>query len=276
MRGKHVSVPMETLVQQAEKLVLAGTKELLVIAQDSTYYGLDIYGKRVLPDLLKRLSDVKGLEWIRLHYAFPSGFPLEVLDVMRERDNICNYLDMPLQHVSDNMLKSMRRGTTKEKTHQLVQTIREKVPGITLRTTLIAGYPGETAKDHEEMAQWVEETKFDRLGVFTYSHEEQTHAFGLKDNVPAAKKKSRAEAIMNIQQKISASLNEAKVGSVQKVLIDRIEGEYFIGRTEADSPEVDNEVLIEIKSHPTVKPGNFYTTKIESAEDYDLFGSVVS
>lgn len=276
MRGKHVSVPMETLVQQAEKLVLAGTKELLVIAQDSTYYGLDIYGKRVLPDLLKRLSDVKGLEWIRLHYAFPSGFPLEVLDVMRERDNICNYLDMPLQHVSDNMLKSMRRGTTKEKTHQLVQTIREKVPGITLRTTLIAGYPGETAKDHEEMAQWVQETRFDRLGVFTYSHEEQTHAYGLKDNVPAARKKSRAEAIMNIQQKISAELNDAKIGSVQKVLVDRAEGEYFIGRTEADSPEVDNEVLIEIKSHPMVKPGNFYSTKIESAEDYDLFGSVVS
>jgi ribosomal protein S12 methylthiotransferase len=274
MRGKHISVPMETLLEQANKLVLAGTKELLVIAQDSTYYGLDIYGKRVLSDLLKRLSDVKGLEWIRLHYAFPSGFPLDILEVMKERENICNYLDMPLQHVSDNMLKSMRRGTTKEKTRELVQTIRDKVPGITLRTTLIAGYPGESAKDHEEMARWVEETRFDRLGVFTYSHEEQTHAYGLKDNVPTAKKKTRAEAIMNIQQKISAELNEAKVGSIQKVLVDRIEGEYFIGRTEADSPEVDNEVLIEIKSHPQVKAGNFYDVKIISAEDYDLFGTL--
>lgn len=275
MRGKHISVPMETLLAQAGKLAAAGTKELLVIAQDSTYYGLDIYGKRVLADLLRKLSDIQGLEWIRLHYAFPSGFPLDILEVINERPNICKYLDMPLQHVSDNMLKSMRRGTTKEKTRQLVETIREKVPGITLRTTLIAGYPGETAQDHKEMAQWVEETRFDRLGVFTYSHEEQTHAFGLKDNVPAAKKKERAEAIMNIQQKISAELNEQKVGSIQKVLVDRIEGDYFIGRTEADSPEVDNEVLIEARNHPNVKPGNFYQVKINSAEDFDLYGSVV-
>lgn len=274
MRGKHVSVPMEELVQNAKNLVKNGTKELLIIAQDSTYYGLDIYKDRKLAELLLRLSDINGLEWIRLHYAFPSGFPLDVLDVMRERENICKYLDMPLQHISDNMLKSMRRGTTKQKTIDLVNTIRDKVPGIALRTTLIAGYPGETEKDFEEMQQWVEDTRFDRLGIFTYSHEENTHAYTLKDDVPFEIKQQRAQRIMEIQQGISFELNQQKIGKEFKVLIDRKEGNYFIGRTEFDSPEVDNEVLVDAREH-YLRIGDFAQIKIKEAEEFDLYGEPV-
>jgi ribosomal protein S12 methylthiotransferase len=274
MRGAHVSVPMEKLVEQAKNLSKNGTKELMLIAQDLTYYGLDLYKKRNLAELLEKLSDVEGIEWIRLHYAFPSGFPMDALDVMNGRSNICNYLDMPLQHITDNMLKSMRRGTTKQKTIDLVNSIRDKVPGIAIRTTLIAGYPGETEKDHEEMLEWVEQTRFDRLGIFAYSHEENTHAFKLDDDVPEEVKQERAEAVMALQQGISLELNRQKVGKTFKVLFDRKEGEYFIGRTEFDSPEVDNEVLVSAKSQ-YVRVGDFANIKITSAEDYDLYGEVV-
>ena len=274
MRGKHVSIPMETLIEQAKKLASQGTKELLLIAQDSTYYGLDIYKDRRLAELMSRLADVQGIEWIRLHYAFPSGFPEDVLDVMRERPNICKYLDMPLQHVSDAMLQSMRRGTTKAKTLQLVERIREKVPGIALRTTLTTGYPGETEADHEEMLRWVEDTRFERLGVFTYSHEENTHAYSLNDDVPAEVKQARAEAVMEVQQGISAQLNQDKVGKTYKVLIDRKEGDYFIGRTEFDSPEVDNEVLVKADSSTYLRIGDFAQVAIEKAEEFDLYGLV--
>ena len=275
MRGKHVSVPKEELIKRAEKLAASGTKELLLIAQDLTYYGLDIYKKRELADLLKRLSDVNGIEWIRLHYAFPGGFPLDVLDVMNERKNVCNYLDIPLQHISDNMLKSMRRGTTKEKTIELIDTIRAKVPGIAIRTTLIAGYPGETEKDHEEMLRWVEETKFDRLGIFTYSHEENTHAFELKDDVSEKLKKKRADAVMKIQQEISFQLNKQKIGNEYQVLFDRKESNYFIGRTEFDSPDVDNEVLVKAEKDTYVRIGDFAKVKINDSSDFDLYGEDV-
>jgi len=273
MRGKHISLPMEELVKQAQHLAKNGTKELLLIAQDSTYYGLDIYKDRKLGELLNRLADVNGIDWIRLHYAFPSGFPMDVLDVMRERENICNYIDMPLQHVSDAMLKSMRRGTTKQKTTDLVNLIRDKVPGIAIRTSLIAGYPGETEKDHEEMLEWVQNSRFERLGVFTYSHEENTHAYSLNDDVPAEVKQERAEAVMDVQQGISASLNQTKVGQTFKVLFDRKEGDYFIGRTEFDSPEVDNEVLVKAKD-AYVRIGDFADVKITHAEEFDLFGNL--
>lgn len=275
MRGKHVSVPKEELIKRAEKLAATGTKELLLIAQDLTYYGLDIYKKRELGDLLKRLSDVNGIEWIRLHYAFPGGFPLDVLDVMNERKNVCNYLDIPLQHISDNMLKSMRRGTTKEKTIELIDTIRAKVPGIAIRTTLIAGYPGETEKDHEEMLRWVEETKFDRLGIFTYSHEENTHAFELKDDVSEKLKKKRADAVMKIQQEISFQLNKQKIGNEYQVLFDRKESNYFIGRTEFDSPDVDNEVLVKAEKDTYVRIGDFAKVKINDSSDFDLYGELI-
>lgn len=275
MRGAHVSKPIEELVKEAKHLAKNGTKELMLIAQDLTYYGLDIYKKRNLSELLKNLSDVEGIEWIRLHYAFPSGFPMDALDVMNERSNICNYLDMPLQHITDNMLKSMRRGTTKQKTIDLVNQMRDKVPGITIRTTLIAGYPGETAKDHNEMLEWVEQTRFDRLGIFSYSHEENTHAYLLKDNVPAKTKQARAEAVMALQQGISFDLNQQKIGKTFKVLFDKKEGDYFIGRTEFDSPEVDNEVLVKADSN-FVRVGDFANVKITSAEDYDLHGEVIS
>lgn len=274
MRGKHISVPMEELVKRAEHLAKNGTKELLVIAQDSTYYGLDIYQKRNLPELLEKLSDVNGIDWIRLHYAFPSGFPMEILKVMREKKNICNYLDIPLQHISDNMLKSMKRGTTKQKTIDLVNKIRDEVPGIAIRTTLIAGYPGETEKDHEEMMEWVSESKFDRLGIFTYSHEENTGAFKLEDDVPQEIKQERANAVMEIQREISFDLNQKKIGKTFKVLVDRKEGDYFYGRTEFDSPEVDNEVLIDAKKD-FVRVGDFATVKISSAEEYDLLADVI-
>ncbi|EOR94345.1 Ribosomal protein S12p Asp88 methylthiotransferase [Arcticibacter svalbardensis MN12-7] len=274
MRGKHVSKPIEELVNEAKLLVRNGTKELILIAQDLTYYGLDIYGKRNLDELLRHLSDVNGVEWIRLQYAYPSGFPMEILDVMNERDNICKYLDMPLQHISDSMLKSMRRGITKQKTLDLVSAIRNKVPEIALRTTLICGYPGETEADFNEMKDWVQETRFDRLGCFTYSHEEKTHAHVLIDDVPAELKEQRVEEIMNIQQEISLEKNEDKVGKTFKVLVDKKEGEYFVGRTEFDSPEVDNEVLLHAETnYATV--GSFVQVKIERADDFDLYGSIV-
>ncbi|MFM1999443.1 MAG: ribosomal protein methylthiotransferase RimO [Bacteroidota bacterium] len=274
MRGKHVSTPMENLVTSAKNLVKNGTKELILIAQDLTYYGLDIYKDRKLADLLKNLSDIEGLDWIRLQYAYPSGFPMDVLEVMNERDNICKYLDMPLQHASSNMLKAMRRGITREKTTELIHTIREKVPGIAMRTTLITGYPGETVDDFNQMQEWVQEMRFDRLGVFTYSHEENTHAYNVPDDVPQRTKTKRANTIMEIQSEISLELNEEKVGKEFKVLIDRVEGDHFIGRTEFDSPEVDNEVLID-KADTYVRIGDFVNVKINSAEHYDLFGSVV-
>jgi len=274
MRGKHVSKPIEDLVREAQHLAKNGTKELILIAQDLTYYGLDLYNKRNLDELLRHLSDVNGIEWIRLQYAYPSGFPMEILDVMNERENICNYLDMPLQHISDNMLKSMRRGTTKQKTIDLVNAIRDKVPNIAMRTTLITGYPGETQQDFEEMQQWVEATRFDRLGCFTYSHEEKTHAYSLVDDVPEEVKQERADAIMEIQQGISYEKNQEKVGETYKVLIDKKDGGYFVGRTEFDSPEVDNEVLIDAKKHYATV-GSFVNVKIDSAEDFDLYGQIV-
>jgi ribosomal protein S12 methylthiotransferase len=274
MRGGHVSTPIKQLVDNAKKLAANGTKELILIAQDLTYYGLDLYKDRKLPELLRQLSDVEGIDWIRLQYAYPSGFPMEVLDVMNERSNICKYLDMPLQHATTNMLKAMRRGITREKTDALIQSIREKVPGIALRTTLIAGYPGETKADFEETMEWVEKSKFDRLGVFTYSHEENTHAYNSKDDVPMRTKRKRADAIMELQSSISYENNQRKVGQKMKVLIDRIEGDYYIGRTEFDSPEVDNEVIID-KSKAYLRVGDFADVVIDSAEHYDLFATPV-
>lgn len=274
MRGKHVSRPIEELVTEAKNLVKNGTKELLLIAQDSTYYGIDIYRERKLADLLKHLSDVEGLEWIRLHYAYPSGFPTDILPVMAERENICNYLDIPLQHGSTNVLKLMRRGITREKTEGLIKTIRDVIPDITLRTTLIAGHPGETEADFEEMCTFVENTRFDRLGIFTYSHEDDTHSFSMKDDIPQEVKEERAAEVMAIQEDISTELNQAKIGTIQKVLFDRKEGGYFIGRTEADSPEVDNEVLVSAENQ-YVRIGDFAQIKITSAEAFDLYGEVV-
>ncbi len=270
MRGAHVSRPIEELVAEAESLVAGGTKEIILIAQDLTYYGLDIYKKRRLSALLEALVKVDGLEWIRLHYAFPGGFPLDVLDVMQKEEKICKYLDMPLQHISDKMLASMRRGTTREKTNALIKTIREKVPGIALRTTLIAGFPGETQADFEELKNWVIETRFDRLGIFTYSHEEQTHAYKLNDDVPAATKRRRADKIMEVQQEISRQINTQKIGKTFRVMVDRQEGDFLICRTEHDSPEVDNEVLV--ASEFGLIPGSFANIKITSADDYDLHG----
>jgi ribosomal protein S12 methylthiotransferase len=275
MRGVHVSRPIEELVKEAKTLVNKGTKELILIAQDLTYYGLDIYNDRKLADLLKHLSDVEGLEWIRLQYAYPSQFPMDVLDVMNERSNICKYLDMPLQHISDNMLKSMRRGITKRRTMELVEQIRAKVPNIALRTTMIAGYPGETEQDVAELIEFVEQSKFDRLGVFTYSHEENTHAHTLNDTLTSEEKQSRADRVMEVQQDISLQLNQAKVGQTFKVMIDRKEKDYFIGRTEFDSPEVDNEVLLSAKDQ-YLSVGSFVQAKISKATEFDLYGDVIS
>ncbi|HXP52969.1 MAG TPA: 30S ribosomal protein S12 methylthiotransferase RimO, partial [Bacteroidia bacterium] len=272
MRGNHISVPMEQLVTQAKGLVKQGVKEIMLIAQDLTYYGLDIYSKRNVAELIRKLADVEGLDWIKLHYAFPSGFPMDIIDAMKECPTVCNYLDMPLQHVSDNMLKLMRRGTTKEKSTKLVDAIREKVPGIAMRTTFLVGYPGETEDDFNQLVDWVQEMKFDRLGVFTYSHEENTHAYKAIDDVPAEVKKERAETLMDVQRDISRTLNKKKVGKTVKVLFDRKEGEYFIGRTEHDSPEVDNEVHVKAEGDTYVRIGDFADIKITSAEDYDLFG----
>ncbi|MEO0310502.1 MAG: hypothetical protein RIQ89_159 [Bacteroidota bacterium] len=274
MRGKHQSTPIESLVEQANRLAAKGTKELILIAQDLTYYGLDIYKKRNLSALLNQLQDVSGIEWIRLHYAFPSGFPMDILEVMRKSNKLCNYLDMPLQHISDSMLTSMRRGTTKQKTIDLVNKIRDTVPGIAIRTTLIAGYPGETEDDFHQMKAWVTESKFERLGIFAYSHEEQTHAFKLDDNVPAEVKKSRAEEIMSIQQGISASLNKQKIGSNFKTIIDRKEGNFYIGRTEFDSPEVDNEVLIDATKH-YLRIGDFIEANVYDATEFDLYANPI-
>ncbi len=273
MRGKHVSKPIDELVKEAKFLAKNGTKELILIAQDLTYYGLDLYNKRNLADLMRNLSDVDGIEWIRLQYAYPSGFPMDILDVMNERSNICNYLDMPLQHISDNMLSSMRRGITRQKTIDLVNSIRDKVPNIALRTTLICGYPGETEKDFQEMKEWVSESRFDRLGCFTYSHEEKTHAHLLNDDVPEEVKQERVEEIMNVQQEISFDINQDKVGKTFKVLLDKKEDNYLVGRTEFDSPEVDNEVLIDARIS-YASPGTFVNVKIDRAEDFDLYGQI--
>lgn len=275
MRGNHVSKSIEQLVTEAKGLVKKGTKEILLIAQDSTYYGLDIYGERKLAELLNRLSDVDGLEWIRLHYAFPSQFPMEVLDVMQSKSNICKYIDIPLQHTSDNMLKAMRRGITSARTQEVVDKIREKVPEIAIRTTLIAGHPGETEKDFEDLCKFVEYNRFDRLGIFTYSHEEGTHSGTMIDDVPQEEKERRAAVVMDIQQRISSELNQKKVGKTFKVLFDRKDSGYFVGRTEFDSPEVDNEVLVDAKNN-YIRIGDFAQVKITSAEDFDLYGSVLS
>jgi len=275
MRGKHVDRPIEDLVREAKRLAGMGTKELVLIAQDLTYYGLQHYGERKLADLLRNLSDVDGIEWIRMQYAYPSQFPMEVFDVMNERENICKYLDMPLQHISDNMLKTMRRGISKRRTIELVDQIRQRVPDIALRTTLIAGHPGETDQDFQELYDWVEETRFDRLGIFTYSHEDNTHSYTLEDNVPEEVKQDRADAIMELQQGISVEMNEEKIGNTYKVLFDRKESGYFVGRTQYDSPEVDNEVLVPADSN-YVRLGDFANVKITDASDFDLYGEVVS
>jgi len=274
MRGKHISRPIEELVLEAKNLAKKGTKELLLIAQDSTYYGLDLYKKRNLSELLKHLSDVEGIEWIRLHYAFPTGFPMDALDVMAERSNICNYLDIPLQHGSTNMLKIMRRGTTREKTEELLQTIRAKVPGIAIRTTLIAGHPGETETEFKEMMRFVETSRFDRLGVFAYSHEENTHAYSYTDNVSEETKQERVESVMGLQQGISLELNQAKIGKTYKVLIDRKEGGNFYGRTEFDSPDVDNEVILDA-TNKYLRIGDFVQAKITAASEFDLMAMPV-
>lgn len=275
MRGKHVSRPIEELVKEARSLARNGTKELLLIAQDSTFYGLDIYKKRNLSELLKHLSDVEGIEWIRLHYAFPTGFPTDILEVMAERPNICNYLDMPLQHGSTNMLKAMRRGITREKTEALIHKIREMVPGIALRTTLIVGHPGETERDFEQLTEFVQQSRFERLGIFTYSHEENTHSFTMPDNIPEPVKQERGNHVMELQEKISLEINREKVGKTLKVLIDRVEGGNFIGRTEYDSPEVDNEVIINA-SHNYLRIGDFAAIRINDATEFDLYGVPVS
>jgi len=269
MRGKHISKPMEELVLEAKNLAKKGTKELLLIAQDSTYYGLDIYKKRNLAELLQRLSDVEGIDWIRLHYAFPTGFPMDALDVMAQRPNICKYLDIPLQHGSSRMLQIMRRGTTREKTEALLHTIREKVPGIAIRTTLIAGHPGETGQDFDEMLKFVEQMRFDRLGVFPYSHEDNTHSFSMADDISEEVKQERVDALMELQQGISLELNRAKIGNTYKVLIDRKESGNFIGRTEFDSPEVDNEVLLD-GTKEYMRVGDFIQAKVTSATEFDL------
>ena len=275
MRGKHKSKAIENLVIEASKLAKDGVKELILIAQDLTYYGLDLYGKRRLADLLTELSKVSGIDWIRLHYAFPTGFPEDVLDVIKNTSNICNYIDIPLQHINDEVLKSMRRGTNHQKTDKLLKMFREKVPGIAIRTSLIVGYPGETQEQFDEMKEWVRTTKFDRLGVFTYSHEENTHAHLLVDDVPEEVKHQRAEDIMEVQSQISFDSNQEKIGKTFKVLFDRKEGEYFIGRTEFDSPDVDNEVLV--KAQDTyVRIGDFSQVRVVSADHYDLYGEIVT
>lgn len=274
MRGGHISRPIEELVKEATNLAKNGTRELLLIAQDSTYYGLDLYKKRNLAELLKNLSDVPGIDWIRLHYAFPTGFPLDVLDVMNERENICKYLDIPLQHGSTRMLQLMRRGTTREKTEELLHAMRDRVPGIAIRTTLIAGHPGETEADFDEMMQFVERSRFDRLGVFTYSHEENTHSHSMKDDVPAKVKQQRVDTIMDLQQGISLELNQEKIGNTYKVLVDRKEGGSFVGRTEFDSPEVDNEVIINARAE-YLRIGDFVNARITDATEFDLVAEPV-
>lgn len=275
MRGAHISTPIEDLVTEAEKLAAKGVKELILIAQDITYYGLDLYKKRALADLLRALVKVEGIEWIRIHYAFPTGFPIDVLEVMKTEPKICNYLDIPLQHISDKILTSMKRGTTQEKTTKLLNKFREAVPEMAIRTTLIVGYPGETEEDFQALKEFVKAMRFDRLGCFTYSHEENTTAYELTDDVPEEVKLQRANEIMELQSQISWELNQAKVGKVFRCLIDRKEGNYFVGRTEYDSPDVDNEVLIDAKKH-YVKIGDFTDVKITEAADYDLYGEPIT
>lgn len=274
MRGAHISTPIEALVTEAEKLAAKGVKELILIAQDITYYGLDLYKKRALANLLRALVKVEGIEWIRIHYAFPTGFPMDVIEVMKEEPKICNYLDIPLQHISDPILASMKRGTTQEKTTKLLKKFREAMPEMAIRTTLIVGYPGETQADFEALKSFVKEMRFDRLGCFTYSHEENTTAYELEDDVPEEVKLARANEIMEIQSQISWELNQEKIGKTFRCLIDRKEGNYFVGRTEYDSPDVDNEVLIDAKKH-YVKIGDFVEVKIIDATDYDLYGEPV-
>ncbi|MFC2532204.1 MAG: 30S ribosomal protein S12 methylthiotransferase RimO [Capnocytophaga ochracea] len=271
MRGAHLSTPIEALVTEAEKLAAKGVKELILIAQDITYYGLDLYKKRALADLLRALVKVEGIEWIRIHYAFPTGFPMDVLEVMKTEPKICNYLDIPLQHISDSILASMKRGTTQAKTTKLLKKFHEAIPEMAIRTTLIVGYPGETEEDFQKLKDFVKEMRFDRLGCFTYSHEENTTAYALEDDVPEEVKLARANEIMEIQSQISWELNQEKVGKTFRCLIDRKEGNYFVGRTEYDSPDVDNEVLIDAKKH-YVKIGDFTNVKIIDATDYDLYG----
>tara|TARA_B110000503_G_scaffold143272_1_gene243665 strand:- start:1449 stop:2753 length:1305 start_codon:yes stop_codon:yes gene_type:complete len=274
MRGKHKSKSIEDLVIESKKLAEKGVKELILIAQDLTYYGLDIYKKRNLAELLLELVKIEGIEWIRLHYAFPTGFPMDVLDVMKNEPKVCNYLDIPLQHISDNILKSMRRGTTEKKTNKLLKEIKEAVPNIAIRTTLIVGYPGESQEDFDLLKSWVKQTKFDRLGCFTYSHEENTHAYNLIDDVPEDIKQTRVNEIMEIQSQISWELNQSKIGKEFKVVIDRKSGNYFIGRTEHDSPDVDNEVFINAEKI-YLKIGEYTKVKIDEASDFDLYGSIV-
>ncbi|MDA9985248.1 30S ribosomal protein S12 methylthiotransferase RimO [Flavobacteriaceae bacterium] len=275
MRGKHRSTPIENLVKQAESLAKDGVKELILIAQDLTYYGLDIYKKRNLAELLEALVKVEGIEWIRMHYAFPTGFPMDVLEVMKREPKVCNYLDIPLQHISDSILKSMRRGTTKAKTTALLEDFRAAVPGITLRTSLIVGYPGETAADFEELKAWVKEMRFERLGCFTYSHEENTHAHQLEDDVPEEEKQRRSADIMEVQSQISWELNQAKVGQTYRCIIDRKEGNYFVGRTEMDSPDVDNEVLVDATKF-YLKQGEYVNLTITEAADFDLYAEPIA
>ena len=274
MRGKHISRSIEDLVEEAKKLAAKGVKELMLIAQELTFYGLDIYKKRKLPELLNELSKVEGIEWIRLHYAYPAQFPMEIIDAMAENPKVCNYLDMPLQHASDNVLAAMRRNITNADTRKLIEDIRKRIPGIAIRTTMLVGYPGETEQDFEDLKTFVEEMRFDRLGVFTYSHEENTRAHNVEDDISADLKAERAAELMSVQEQISAELNEKKVGQTFKVLFDRKEGGYFIGRTEFDSPEVDNEVLVDAKSQ-YVRVGDFAHVKITRAEEFDLYGEVI-
>jgi ribosomal protein S12 methylthiotransferase len=271
MRGGHVSTPIENLVTEAEKLASNGVKELILIAQDLTYYGLDLYKKRALADLLRKLVKVEGIEWIRLHYAFPTGFPLDVLDVMRDEPKVCNYLDIPLQHINSELLKSMRRGTSSDKTIDLIKKFRERVPEMAIRTTLIAGYPGETEEQFQELMEFVKNTKFERMGCFTYSHEENTHAYLLQDDVPEDVKEQRVSDLMEIQGQISFDLNQEKVGKTYKCIFDRKEGDYFIGRTEFDSPDVDNNVIVDATAH-YLQVGQFIDIKITEATDFDLYG----
>ena len=275
IRGKHVSTPIEDLIKEAKSLAQGGTKELILIAQDLTYYGLDLYKKRALADLLKELIKVEGIEWIRLHYAFPTGFPIEVLELMKKEPKICNYIDIPLQHISSDILQSMKRGTTKEKTNKLLSEFRLHVPDMAIRTTLIVGYPGETEEHFQELKNWIIEQRFDRLGCFSYSHEENTSAFSLEDSVPEEKKTRRVNEIMEIQSQISWELNQKKIGKTFTCIIDRKEGEYYVARTEYDSPDVDNEVLISA-TDIYLSIGSFVTVKINLAEDFDLYGEIVN
>jgi ribosomal protein S12 methylthiotransferase len=273
IRGKHISRPVEDIVREAKGLVESGVKEINLISQDTTYYGLDLYKKRLIPELLDSLANINGLEWIRLHYTYPDGFPMELLEVIKSHENICNYVDIPLQHISNRILKSMKRGMNENSTRKLIEKIRTTIPDVAIRTTFISGYPGETEEEFRELYNFIETSRFNRLGVFPYSHEEGTHSFNLKDSVSSSRKQKRVEAIMALQESISLSLNQKKLGSVMKVLIDRNEGDYFIGRTAYDSPEVDNEVLI-AKNGINLMSGNFYNVKILKAESFDLFAEL--